>query len=112
MKFANDWKSRLKKKRDDPSEVLAFLQFLFFKKVLISWDSPVGFLFFIFFLFQSTFTGESLPVTKILVMEYTLFQHVNKVQLKELLLQLEYISYLKRQFILWKLLQSLNFFSR
>ena len=27
-KFANDWKSRLKKKRDDPLEVLAFLQFL------------------------------------------------------------------------------------
>ena len=27
-KFANDWNSRLKNKRDDPLEVLAFLQFL------------------------------------------------------------------------------------
>ncbi|XP_030941137.1 uncharacterized protein LOC115965954 isoform X2 [Quercus lobata] len=33
------------------------------------------------------------------------------VQLKELLLQLEYIPYLKRQFILWKLLQSMDIFS-
>ena len=53
----------MKKKRDDPSEVLAFLQFLFFLKGLnfpeiLLWD-----FFFIVFLFQSALTGESLPVT-------------------------------------------------
>ena len=53
----------MKKKRDDPSEVLAFLQFLFFFKGLnfpeiLLWD-----FFFIVFLFQSALTGESLPVT-------------------------------------------------
>ena len=64
QKFANDWKSRLKKKKDDPSEVLAFLQFLFYKKVLTFLRFSCRISFFIVFLFQSALTGESLLVTK------------------------------------------------
>ena len=43
---------------------MAFLQFLFFKKVLTFLRFFCGISFFIVFLFQSALTGESLPVTK------------------------------------------------